>query len=161
MSLSVFQRLAGTLLDHFRIGRVGPTIRQGTGNPNTTLQTGNAGDMYVRHGAIPGLYQRVDGTWVEVGNQIRRQVVVTQVFNATNDHNYLGVNRNGSVEIYLPPGSASKTFTIKDEGGFCTNLKTITIFPAVGDTIDGESSYVIESPRSAITVVYGSAWHII
>lgn len=66
MSLFVFQRLAGTLLDRFRIGRVGPTIRQGTDNPNVSAVDGNNGDLYIRYGDISGIFQMHDNLWCEI-----------------------------------------------------------------------------------------------
>ena len=63
MSSHVFQRLAGTLLDRFRIGRAGPTIRQGVEDPNTSAVDGNDGDVYIRYGSTPGMYQMVENTW--------------------------------------------------------------------------------------------------
>jgi hypothetical protein len=66
MSLYVFQRLAGTLLDRFRIGRVGPTIRQGIDDPNDSAVDGNNGDLYIRYGENPGLFQMHDNLWCEL-----------------------------------------------------------------------------------------------
>lgn len=162
MSLYVFQRLAGTLLDRFRIGRVGPTIRQGTDNPNIAAVDGNNGDVYVRHGENPGMFQMFDNIWREMTTlSVQRYLVETPVYDASNQNAYIGVNRNGTVEIYLPPGVSEKRFIIKDEAGLCNRTNSITIFPADGETIDGQASYVMESPRSALTIFFGSEWHII
>lgn len=162
MSLYVFQRLAGTLLDRFRIGRVGPTIRQGTDNPNTSAVDGNDGDIYIRYGETPGMFQMFDNVWREMNAMsLPRVLVATPVYNATNMNEYIGVNRNGTVEIYLPAGMTEKKFVIKDEGGLCSTINTITIFAADGESIDGVHTYVMESARSSLTLVFGSEWHII
>lgn len=162
MSMYVFQRLAGTLLDRFRIGRVGPTIRQGTDNPNILAVDGNDGDVYIRYGETPGIFQMFNNIWREITSPaVQRQLVETPVFNATNENSFIGVNRNGSVEIYLPAGFSDKKFTIKDESGLCSRINSITVHPASGETIDGKTSYIIESPYSALTLFYGSEWHII
>lgn len=162
MGLSVFQRLAGTLVPYFRIGQTGPTIRQGTGNPDTDSVPGSDGDLYVRYGTNTGVYQMTSGVWLEQGNvSLNRTKVITAEFTATNQQYYLGVNRDGAVTIYLPPGIENKSFVFKDEGGFVSESKTITIVPYGSETIDGSASYVITTPRYSITLVYGEGWHCI
>ena len=162
MGLSVFQRLAGTIIPHFKIGKIGPTIRQGTDNPLVGNIAGDNGDVYIRHGSKPGLFQMFNGLWREMGAiPLSRTEVNTAIFNATNQHSYLGVNFNGSVDIYLPPGSESKSFVIKDEGAKAAINRPITIHASNGQSIEGQSTYVIQSARGSITIVYGSEWHLI
>jgi hypothetical protein len=162
MGLSVFQRLAGTIMPYFRIGQVGPTIRQGTGNPDEDSVSGNDGDLFIRYGSSPSLFQMRSGVWLEQGNvSLNRTVITTAEFTATNQQYYLGVNRNGSVDIYLPPGIENKSFVIKDEGGNVSETKTITLHPYGSETIDGETTYVVSTPRYSITLVFGDGWHCI
>lgn len=162
MSLSVFQKLAGTILSTFRIGKSGPTIQQGPANPGDSQIVGNEGDMYIRVGSSPGVFQLITGVWRELGNlSLKRTFVTSASFNATMQHHYLGVNRNGSVELQLPPGVEEKSFVIKDESGRASQNNVITIVPEFGDTIDGQSSYQIDAPYGSITMVYGDGWHVI
>jgi hypothetical protein len=162
MGLSVFQRLAGTIMPYFRIGQVGPTIRQGTDNPDTAAVAGSDGDVYIRYGTSTGVYQMSSGVWLEQGNvSLNRTLVTTAEFTATNQQYYLGINRDGTVTIYLPPGIENKSFVFKDEGGHASSEKTITLIPYGSETIDGSTSYVINTPRYSITLVFGDGWHCI
>lgn len=162
MGLSVFQRLAGTLTAYFRIGATGPTIRQGTGNPDADSIPGTNGDLFIRTGANPGLYQMKSGVWLEQGNvSLNRTTVTTATFTATNQQYYLGISYDGAVSIYLPPGVENKSFVFKDEGGFASSENTITLIPYGSETIDGASNYVFTTPRYSITLVYGDGWHCI
>lgn len=162
MGLSVFQRLAGTIVPYFRIGQVGPTIRQGTDNPEAMSVTGTNGDIYICYGTKTGIYQLSSGVWLEQSNMVlNRTKIATSEFTATNQQYYLGVNRDGAVTIYLPPGVENKSFVFKDEGGYASVGKAITLIPYGSETIDGASSYVITTARHSITLVFGEGWHCI
>lgn len=162
MGLSVFQRLAGTIMPYFRIGQVGPTIRQGTDNPDTASVSGSNGDIYVRYGLKPGIFQMTSGVWLEQGNvSLNRIKITTAEFTATNQQYYLGINRDGAVTIYLPPGIENKSFVVKDEGGYASSGQPITIVPYGSETIDGANSYVITTAKYSITLVFGEGWHCI
>ncbi len=162
MGLSVFQRLAGTILPYFRIGQIGPTIYSGTGNPGDDDVSGNNGDIFIRYGSTPGLFQMYNDVWREQGDlSLQRSLVQSATFNATNQNYYIGVNRNGTVDLFLPAGLSGKSFVIKDEGGFASNILPITIIPQEGETIEGQSTYTIEAPRGSLTLVFGGEWHVI
>lgn len=162
MGLSVFQRLAGTIMPYFRIGQVGPTIRQGTDNPDAASVTGSNGDIYICYGTKPGVYQMSSSVWLEQSNMtLNRTKITISEFTVTNQQYYLGVNRDGIVTIYLPPGVENKSFVFKDEGGYASVEKSITIVPHGSETIDGANVYVITAARGSVTLVFGEGWHCI
>lgn len=165
MAFNVFHKLAGTLLSTFRIGVNGPSIRQGSADPIAESIEGVSGDLYIKHGLEPGVFQMSNQGWIQLAAQssasLNRQSISTATFTASNSNYYLGVNRDGSVDITLPAGVTDKQFIIKDEGGFVSYSKPITIYPAFGETIEGQASLVLTTARSSITIVFGSEWHVI
>ena len=66
----------------------------------------------------------------------------------------------GAVAVNLPAGVATQVFTVVDgKGDAGTN--NITITPAAG-TINGAATYVIDSNRAGVTLVYnGTEWTVI
>lgn len=55
---------AGTMADGFRIGKRGPTILQGSSDPQS--QSGLAGDLYIRHGDIPRVFLKESTGWTRI-----------------------------------------------------------------------------------------------
>jgi len=77
----IFNKLEGTTATSFKIGKGGPTIYQGTANPVTSPPSTNLGDLYLRTGGTPGLWQYVGGQW----SQISGETGYADIFNGTSD----------------------------------------------------------------------------
>jgi hypothetical protein len=78
---------------------------------------------------------------------------------ATNDDYFIGVIFNGATTITLPAGTLGKIFIIKDStGDALTNPITVV---ATASTIDGQASYIIDSPWGSIGLIYnGIEWNV-
>ena len=71
----------------------------------------------------------------------------------------LGVSGTAAIQIRLPSAgdySAGQHFIVKDESG-AANTKNITILTSGSQTIDGESSIVLESPYAAVNIYSNGA----
>lgn len=82
-----------------------------------------------------------------------RRAVTATITSSVNDA-ILGVSGTTAIDIRLPSAnafSAGQYFTVKDESG-AANTKNITILAAGSDTIDGQSSIVLESPFAAVNL---------
>lgn len=164
MGLSVFQNLAGTLLSTFRLGRRGPTLRQGTVDPNVDGVEGNDGDVYIQYGDVQQFFQQRLGVWYPIGqegNGFSRKVITSPSYAVQPTDHYLGVNYSGPVTITLPPGLVHKTYIIKDETGQASDLTPITILAHTGETIDGDPEVIVRGGYTSLTLVFGGEWHII
>ena len=67
---------------------------------------------------------------------------------------YIGCNHTASIIVTLPVASglaSGQTFTIKDESGGA-NTFNINVVRQGSDTIDGETSFIIESPYGAVNL---------
>jgi hypothetical protein len=87
------------------------------------------------------------------GISYSRTNVATHATASTSD-SILGVNATASLEIRLPAASgftAGQYFTIKDEAGNA-NTYNIKITASSADTIDGQSSIILESNYSAVNL---------
>ena len=87
------------------------------------------------------------------GIQYSRRAVTTTITASISD-TILGVTAASALEIRLPSAadySAGQYFTIKDEGGN-SNTNNITILTSGSQTIDGQSSIILESPYSAVNL---------
>jgi len=101
-----------------------------------------------------------DGTRlsVQAGVVYKRRVVTASSAIANNDY-FIAVQASTTITLTLPTStslSAGQTFIIKDESG---NAEThnITIQSTGSDTIDGQSSLKLISPRSAINLYTDAA----
>ena len=67
-----FQNIRGTSNSSFQIGKGGPTIKQGLGDPNIGPEPGNLGDLWVRRNSRQDLYQLVSITggtkWIQISS---------------------------------------------------------------------------------------------
>ncbi len=63
--MAVTGNFKGTSYPSFKIGKNGALILQGTSVPNPA--TGTGGEVYIRHGGTPGIFQKIGTTWVELG----------------------------------------------------------------------------------------------
>lgn len=152
----------GTMADRFSIGKNGPTIHQGTSDPNLENMVGVVGDLYVQLGAMPTLYQFRSSRWIDIAGEVfTRTPVVSASFTAGSGDFYLGIRSPTGCTINLPAGEFGKKYIIKDEIGSATDSAPIVIVANGSETIDGEPSTRIITSRSSLTMVYGAEWHII
>jgi hypothetical protein len=163
MAFPIFQNLAGTLKSAFRIGAQGPSLRQGSVDPNSASVQGSDGDIFILNSELPSLFQRRDGFWHNVaGEGFKRTAVTTNEYNVLLTDYYIGVNFNGDVDIFLPAGVENKVFIIKDESGLVNNsTRRINIIPDGLETIDGETEITVQAAYTSLTIVYGTEWHLI
>lgn len=146
--------ISGTMAGQFSIGKNGPTIFQGTANPNIANQIGAVGDLYVQLGATPTLYQFRSTSWIDITGEIFSRTAVTQATYAAQPSDfYLGVTVAGA-NITLPPGTFGKKIIVKDEIGGATGSTPIVIQPNGTDTIDGMGAVVVTQARTALTFVF-------
>lgn len=165
MSFNVFQNIVGTISSIFRIGRSGPTLRTGTADPNAApTVVGNEGDIYIQYGTgNQSIFQCRSGYWQSIsGEGFKRSIVTQASYTVKADDYYIGVNYNGDVDIYLPSGVPNKEYIVKDESGLVDGTtRTITVHASGSELIDGSSSVSLEVGYLALSIVYGSEWHII
>lgn len=82
-------------------------------------------------------------------------------YTPTLDEYYLGVIYNGTVTITLPLGTLGKVFVIKDAVGDAYTLP-ITVVGTGGETIDGISTYILDTDWGSISIIYnGIEWNVV
>ena len=96
-----------------------------------------------------------DDVTVSIGGAIdySRTAVTTHTTSSVTDR-ILGVNATASLDIRLPAASgfsAGQYFIIKDEAGNADS-NNITVRTAGSDTIDGETSIILDSPYAAVNL---------
>lgn len=160
---SVFHNLAGTFKSAFRIGREGPTLRQGTSDPNASAVFGLDGDIYIQHDIEEKIFQRRNGVWLNIGGEgFTRTAVTTPSYTVQPTDYYIGINYAGPVTIQLPAGVTNKQFIIKDESGLANGSdRLITVLPEGEETIDGQEDLLIVAGYTSLTLVFGNEWHLI
>ena len=82
------------------------------------------------------------------------RTAVTSTITASVSSRILGVSASAALEIRLPAASgysAGQHFTVKDEAGNA-NTNNITILTTGGETIDGSTSIILESPHAAVNI---------
>ena len=87
------------------------------------------------------------------GVSYSRTAVITTITSSVSD-SILGVSGTAAIEIRLPGAEdfdAGQYFTVKDESG-AADTKNITILASGSQTIDGQSSIVLESPYAAVNI---------
>lgn len=163
MAYPIFQNIAGTLKAAFRIGKAGPSLRQGSQDPNTANVTGLDGDLYIRQSSTPAVFQLKDSVWHSIsGEGFKRTPVTSSSYSIQETDHYIGVNYAGDVNLALPPGVTDKIFIIKDESGLVNNTnRRIIVSADNSETIDGSAQITIQAPYTSMTIVYGAEWHII
>lgn len=163
MAYPIFQNIAGTLRSAFRLGKNGPTLRQGSADPNVATVQGSDGDVYIQNSTPPSLFQRNAGFWHNVaGEGFKRTPVTSSEYNVQLTDYYIGVDYDGDVDIMLPAGVSNKVFIIKDESGLVNGTnRRINLIPDGLETIDGETEITIQAPYTSLTIVFGSEWHLI
>lgn len=79
---------------------------------------------------------------------------VTATITASVSDTILGVSGTAAIDIRLPPAGdydAGQYFTVKDESG-AADTKNITIRTSGSQTIDGQTSVILESPHAAVNI---------
>ena len=82
------------------------------------------------------------------------RTAVTSTITASVSSRIIGVSASAALEIRLPAASgysAGQFFTVKDEAGNA-NSNNITILTTGGETIDGLTSIILESPHAAVNI---------
>tara|TARA_Y100000114_G_scaffold98049_1_gene91226 strand:- start:5736 stop:6836 length:1101 start_codon:yes stop_codon:yes gene_type:complete len=82
------------------------------------------------------------------------RTAVTTTITASTSARIMGVSASSAIEIRLPAASgysAGQFFTIKDEAGNA-NTNNITVLTTGGETIDGSTSIILESPHAAVNI---------
>ena len=157
---SIRSNIDGTTAPRFQIGKGGPTIRQGSDDPSTLNLVGKDGDLYVRTGVSPRLYQLAGSVWVDTSSDLRVRRTITNASDAINDYDtYVGIRVGGDVNLTLPVGRPGLKVVIKDEVGR-DDQHHIVIWAIGSDTIDGAVLHTLEN-HEAVTLFFGSEWHII
>lgn len=103
-----------------------------------------------------GQFLKTDGagttSWADAVSYGRTSINAN--YDATVNDRIIGANATGSMVIKLPAASAFSSgqhFIIKDEAGNADS-NNITVFAAGTDTIDGQSSVILQSAYSAINL---------
>ena len=79
---------------------------------------------------------------------------VSSTITASVTSSILGVSGTTAIDIRLPSAadySSGQNFIIKDESG-AADLKNITIITSGSQTIDGQTSIILESPYAAVNL---------
>ena len=82
------------------------------------------------------------------------RTAVTTTITASTSARIMGVSASSALQIRLPAASgysAGQFFTIKDEAGNA-DTNNITILTTGGQTIDGSTSIILESPHAAVNI---------
>ena len=160
--MAVTHNLRGTSHPSFRIGKEGPTLHQGATAPTTG--TGVSGDLFIRTGALPRLYQKVGTEWVQLtSSQQVVQIKAVDYQTQLPDDIILVDTTLNPVTITLGNTSAKagKSVVIKDATG-TAGVNNITVQGQGGQEIDGALEHVIEYSREALKLICdGTDWHII
>jgi hypothetical protein len=86
-------------------------------------------------------------------------LVDSATYSASNTDYFIGVIFDGSTTLTLPVGTLGKIFIIKDSTGDAL-ANPITV-AALASTIDGQASYIINSPWGSIGLIYnGIEWNV-
>ena len=89
-----------------------------------------------------------------VGGFAASRHLVTSSMTASNLNFFIGVSSSSEVVVHLPGSDTlhnGQFFVVKDEGGNA-NLYNITIKTSGSQTIDGQSTIVLESPFSSVNL---------
>lgn len=91
---------------------------------------------------------------VTLSSAVYSRTAITSTTTASVSSVILGVSGTAAIDIRLPSAgaySAGQNFTVKDESG-AANTKNITILASGSQTIDGQSSIILESPFAAVNL---------
>jgi len=155
--------IIGTTNSSFEIGTAGPTVYTGSGVPSNAL--GVDGDIFIRvQNGSSNLYQKVSGKYYPFQSRSNNVVKKTANYQTTViDEVVLVDSTNGPITITLGNTSTIIGFeiVIKDFG-VAAVTNNITIVGQSGQTIDGASSYIIDTPRETVRVLCdGTNWQLV
>lgn len=180
--MNVVRRLDGTTVATFTIGLRGPTIWQGTTAPMTG--DGKNGDLYVRQGATPSFYAKVNNVWTAIGVTtvftrstalrgvdltvssgdtmiaVLRNPYTTDSMDVTIDADDVTIDADAgaTTNLTLPTGVEGKTLTIKDESGLASTFSIVV----TGSNIDDTTTQTISTAYGLLELVYaGGAWRVV
>ena len=89
------------------------------------------------------------------GGLVHKRVAVTSNHTISTSEYYLGVDSTGgAIKLTLPSAATAtngQTWVVKDEGGV-SGTKNITVSGSNADTIDGQTTAVLQSPYASITL---------
>lgn len=86
-------------------------------------------------------------------------LIDTITYSASTSEYFLGVIGDSGCTITLPSGTSGKIFIIKDSVGDASTNNII--IQATGSTIDGETSYILDSDWACIGLIYnGIEWNV-
>jgi hypothetical protein len=91
--------------------------------------------------------------------------VATTTYTLTSSDYYVGINTTNAVTVTIPASlNDGKVYVIKDESGEAGNglNRNITITPSGGETVDGQSTAVINQNYGSLTIIKATTnWSII
>lgn len=117
----------------------------------TTIADGK----YLKYDAASKKFVFDELTVVDVQHETR--LVTSATYSISNNDYYVGVNRNGAVQLTLPTSvNSGKTLVIKDESGNASQ-NPISV---VGD-VDNSTGFTLQLDNGSITLIYRDGWRII
>lgn len=130
--------------------------------PTGTTQERHEAVGSIRHNTdIDAFEGKTAGGWVSLSGNTQpfnRVVVNTATYAVTGDEDYLGIKYDGPVTITLPVVMANTRIIVKDERG--TSATKPIILSCDGTTIDGQTTFIIQSNYAAISLLYGDQWYV-
>ena len=128
----------------------------GTGNVNIINDANNRITTANGSGGIIGEANLTfDGNFLSLqGGLVLKRRSINTTITASNTDYFIGISASSNLAIALPDASTltnGQTFVFKDEIG-TANTYTITINASSSQTIDGQSSVILESSYSAINL---------
>ncbi len=97
------------------------------------------------------------------GDPIYNTVLIDDDYIISQDDAYIGVQSRKPIDILLPTHPEQGTlYVVKLEMGAPIGNRKVTIITDNGETIDGQTSLVLQQPYEYVSLIYrGSAWHVI
>lgn len=152
--MKVWSNIDGTTSPSFGIGIGGATIHQGENTPDDSL--GASGDVYIRKGDNPALFQKDGSNWRLSSEKFVRQTVVQGTTTQISDTaTYVAVTAaSGTTTLLLPTPYSGKKLIIKNETG---GVAAINI---TGASING-TTLTLNDAHACVTLMWVEEWSII
>jgi hypothetical protein len=160
--MDIKSNISGTLADRFKIGKGGPTIRQGDEAPSNLI--GGDGDLFLVKAATSDIFFK-DGSWISLlsDGPYARQEIARGVDDAIEpETTYVAIiSGSGSPStITLPTGVNAMEITIKDELGSAATYP-VEILSASGDLIENEIGLSLASNYGSVTLSFRDGnWYV-
>jgi len=116
--------------------------------------TGLAGDERNIRGHSNFLFDPGSNRFTANSGMIHARNSITSHHTITTGEYFIGCNHTASITVTLPFSiqcPSGQTFSIKDESGNASNFNIIVQVQG-SDTIDGQTSFIIESPYGAVNL---------